>query len=148
MVYMLKWLGYIDGIHVTIYSNMDPMGICTEYGVGVRFPSLRYGPASCPFFCSVLLTSAGDQQFSWPFSQKQSLSIGEHWFILYVYKYICNIYIYIYIWYIYCICIWVAIYIYIHTYIYIYTYYIYILHIYIYAQYTQQIWVPSCRIKA
>ena len=130
MVYMLKWLGYIDGIHVTVYSNMDPMGICTEYGVGVRFPSLRYGPASCPIFCSVLPTSAGDQQFSWPFSQKQSLSIGEHWFIFYVYKYICNIYIYIwYILYLYMSC---YIYIYIHTYIYIYTYYIYILHIYIY----------------
>ena len=26
-VYMLTWLGYIDGIHVTIYSStMDPMG--------------------------------------------------------------------------------------------------------------------------
>ena len=69
-------------------------------------------------FCSVLPTSAGDQQFSWPFSQKQSLSIGEHWFILYVY-------IYIYVWYyIYCICKCVDIYI--HT-------------TYTYAQYTQQI---------
>ena len=28
LVYMLTWLGYIDGIHVTIYtSTMDPMGI-------------------------------------------------------------------------------------------------------------------------
>ena len=27
LVYMLTWLGYIDGIHVTIYgSTMDPMG--------------------------------------------------------------------------------------------------------------------------
>ena len=27
LVYMLTWLGYIDGIHVTIYSStMDPMG--------------------------------------------------------------------------------------------------------------------------
>ena len=28
MVYMLTWLGYIDGIHVSIYtSTMDPMGM-------------------------------------------------------------------------------------------------------------------------
>jgi len=27
LVYMLTWLGYIDGIYVTIYtSTMDPMG--------------------------------------------------------------------------------------------------------------------------
>ena len=27
-IYMLTWLGYIDGVHVTIYSStMDPMGI-------------------------------------------------------------------------------------------------------------------------
>ena len=27
LVYTLTWLGYIDGIHVTIYSStMDPMG--------------------------------------------------------------------------------------------------------------------------
>jgi hypothetical protein len=24
LVYMLTWLGYIDGIHVTMYSTMDP----------------------------------------------------------------------------------------------------------------------------
>jgi hypothetical protein len=30
LVYMLTWLGYIDGIHVTIYSStMDPMGKIT-----------------------------------------------------------------------------------------------------------------------
>jgi hypothetical protein len=27
LVYMLTWLGYIDGIHVSIYTRtMDPMG--------------------------------------------------------------------------------------------------------------------------
>jgi hypothetical protein len=31
MVYMLTWLGYIDGIHVTIYSStMDPSWVCLE----------------------------------------------------------------------------------------------------------------------
>ena len=29
LVYMLTWLGYIDGIHVTIYSStMDPSWVC------------------------------------------------------------------------------------------------------------------------
>ena len=28
LVYMLTWLGYVDGIHVTIYSTMDPMDYC------------------------------------------------------------------------------------------------------------------------
>ena len=31
-IYMLTWLGYIDGIHVTIYSStMDPMGIVRQH---------------------------------------------------------------------------------------------------------------------
>ena len=32
LVYMLTWLGYIDGIHVTIYSStMDPMGYANHW---------------------------------------------------------------------------------------------------------------------
>ena len=31
LVHMLTWLGYIDGIHVTIYSStMDPSWVCLE----------------------------------------------------------------------------------------------------------------------
>ena len=34
LVYMLTWMGYIDGIHVTIYSStMDPMGMDEEFSV-------------------------------------------------------------------------------------------------------------------
>ena len=37
LVYMLTWLGYIDGIHVTIYSStMDPMGNWTYLSIRAR----------------------------------------------------------------------------------------------------------------
>ena len=121
MVYMLTWLGYIDGIHVTIYSTMDPMGICNGVRCRCAFSFLTLQTCLVSNFCSVLPTSAGDQQCSWPFSQKQSLSIGEHWFILCIYIYMCV-----------CKCnIWYILYLYMCWYI-----YIYILHIHICTIYT------------
>ena len=60
MVYVLTWLGYIDGIHVTIYSStMDPMGVVksllsiTHFSMAIhratsRAPSLPLLPPSLP----------------------------------------------------------------------------------------------------
>ena len=45
-IYMLTWLGYIDGIHVTIYgSTIDPMG------VGIMFIQIGY-------YCSIISRSS------------------------------------------------------------------------------------------
>ena len=46
LIYMLTWLGYIDGIHVTIYgSTMNPMG------VGIMFIQIGYD-------CSIISRSS------------------------------------------------------------------------------------------
>ena len=107
LVYMLTWLGYIDGIHVTIYSStMDPMAIeilkvgCPESLYHVVHPSVTpcLWLSDSEYFLVDLPAIFG------------CLKMGYLYIYIYVCIYIC-IYIYVYVY----------IYIYIYVYIYIYT---------------------------
>ena len=57
LVCMLTWLGYIDGIHVTIYiAYMDPMGYRLFFLTLIHYPHLNTIRVACTWFIDFLLT--------------------------------------------------------------------------------------------
>ena len=125
LVYMLTWLGYIDGIHVTIYIIHGSYG----YVYNTNAHPFPWDPMTCAKrLCPSCLELAalgrhGANHQKGCLTTNHFIGMSCHGIHIHIYIY-TYIYIYIYI------CIYIHIYIYIYTYIYIYIC-IYI-HIYVY----------------
>ena len=88
-IYMLTWLGYIDGIHVTIYSStMDPMGKLSHMNKAMRsWHYLDVHPSSTSTYMIGLWTWYWIQgNYRW----SQFWFNIRHWFVIFSFIHICN----------------------------------------------------------